>query len=152
MSKKEKKTEKKYDEKVKIDIPNDWGFDDTLKAVISDDNPTQLRVATFGSPRNPLKVGEFEIPCFVLDDEPRVVSQRGLYKFLGIRRGGASGFSDVGGGGARLARFLKNLHVNDLDINALKVALESPIVFTYGKVEYHGYEARKLPEIVRSIS
>ena len=33
MSKKEKKPDK-YDEKVKIDIPAGWGFDDTLKAIV----------------------------------------------------------------------------------------------------------------------
>lgn len=33
MSKKEKKPDK-YDEKVKIDIPAGWGFDDALRAVV----------------------------------------------------------------------------------------------------------------------
>jgi len=104
MSKKEKKPDK-YDEKVKLDIPAEWGFDDTLKAVVKPDSHTDVplesgaskRIVQYGSPNQPVIIGEFQIQCFVLNDETRVISQRSLYNFLGIRRGGAKGDFKVGG-------------------------------------------------------
>ena len=42
-----------------------------------------------GDPQKPLLVGDVEIPCYVLEDKTRVITQRGLYNALGIARGGS---------------------------------------------------------------
>ncbi len=55
---------------------------------------TKIHKAEYGSPDKPLKLGDFEIPCYVLDNEKRVLSQRELIKALGMGRGGSS----LGGG------------------------------------------------------
>jgi len=49
-------------------------------------------------------------------------------------------------------RFLNIIGINGLDVSELRVALENPIIFNYGKVSYHGYEAVFLQKIVRTIS
>ena len=41
------------------------------------------RYAKFGSDKTPLKLGELEIPCYVLDDGTRVFSGRGIQKAIG---------------------------------------------------------------------
>src|SRR5690348_18320628 len=43
----------------------------------------RLVQATHGSPDRPLRIGEIEIPCFVLEDGRRVLAQRGLIVALG---------------------------------------------------------------------
>lgn len=45
--------------------------------------------ATFGASDKPLRIGEFEIPCYVLENDQRVVIQSGLLKALGMSTGGA---------------------------------------------------------------
>ena len=39
--------------------------------------------ATHGSSKTPLKLGKFEIPCYVLEDGRRVLSGRGMQNALG---------------------------------------------------------------------
>src|SRR5713226_6451465 len=96
--------------------------------------------ATHGSPDKPLKVGDIEISCYVLEDGTRVLSGRGMQTALtlGQRHG------------ALLKQFLgrKNLkpYIND----ELAMALSSPIRFIRpgrgGKLAV-GYEATKLVDI-----
>ena len=42
--------------------------------------------ATHGSPDHPLRVGDVEIDCYVLEDDTRVVTQRSMIKALGLTR------------------------------------------------------------------
>ena len=42
-----------------------------------------VRYAKYGSDKTPLKLGELEIPCYVLDDGTRVFSGRGIQKAIG---------------------------------------------------------------------
>jgi hypothetical protein len=44
--------------------------------------------ATHGSPDHPLRIGDIEIPCYVLEDGTRVLSQRGLQTGIGMSTGG----------------------------------------------------------------
>src|SRR6266700_283007 len=63
-------------------------------------NAKQLPKATHGSNDHPLKIGDIEIQCYVLDDDTRVLSQRGVLGGVGLSQGTASG-----AGGDRLASF-----------------------------------------------
>ena len=36
-----------------------------------------------GAPDRPLVIGDIEIPCYVLEDKTRVLSQRGFLKAIG---------------------------------------------------------------------
>lgn len=41
-----------------------------------------------GAPDRPLIIGDVEIPCYVLEDETRVLAQLGMVSGLGMSRGG----------------------------------------------------------------
>src|SRR5260221_6223709 len=45
-------------------------------------------LAKYGGPDRPLRIGEIEIPCYVLADGRRVLSQRGLQSGIGLSSGG----------------------------------------------------------------
>lgn len=50
-----------------------------------------LPKATHGSAEHPLRLGDVAIPCYVLEDGTRVLSQRGLQTSLGMSISGGSG-------------------------------------------------------------
>src|SRR5579884_3352059 len=54
--------------------------------------------ATHGSEDHPLKIGDTEIPCYVLEDGRRVLQQTGLIRSLNMSHGGSYSV-----GGDRLA-------------------------------------------------
>src|ERR1700687_2138745 len=57
-----------------------------------------VRQATHGSDDHPLRIGDIEIPCYVLEDDTRVLSQRGLQGGLGMSLGGGrAGEQRLGG-------------------------------------------------------
>ena len=108
--------------------------------------------AKFGSPDRPLIINDIEIPCYVLEDEKRVIVQNGLYKALGITKGGVSEKYKEFGGGARLVRFLDNIELNPLITQEIRAVLKEPIVFELNKTIHYGYEATLLQEITKHIS
>jgi hypothetical protein len=70
--------------------------------------------AICGTPDTPLRIGEFEIPCYVLENEKRVVIQSGMLKALGIAKGSA-GKSE----GDRLSKFVSQDRFNQFLSNEL---------------------------------
>lgn len=96
--------------------------------------------ALFGSPDTPLKIGEFEIPCYVLDDGTRVLSGRGMQSALGLGQRH----------GALLKRFLGKNNIKPFITTDIAAALENPIRFVRpgrgGKLAV-GYEATILADI-----
>ena len=50
-----------------------------------------------GAPDRPLRIGNIEIPCYVIEGEKRVLVQRAIVSAMGMARGGSSK-----GGGDRL--------------------------------------------------
>jgi len=106
----------------------------------------QLR-ATHDSADHPLRIGELEIPCYVLEDGRRVLSMGGVIKALGLSRGSA------GGQGDRLASFAAGKTINPFINKELMNRIESPILFTApsGGVAASGYEATILPDICDAV-
>jgi hypothetical protein len=87
--------------------------------------------ATHGSADHPLRIGDIEIPCFVLDSDARVLTQRGLQTSIGMSVGGGSK-----PGEQRLVSFLVSLSEkakDDKDLAARSAALaervKNPIKF-----------------------
>ena len=99
--------------------------------------------AIYGAPDRPLHIGKIEIPCYVLNDERRVLVQRAMVSALGMARGGSSR-----GGGDRLAYFVKQERLNPFVSNELRSVTEAPFRFLTppGKIAY-GYEAEVLARI-----
>jgi len=96
--------------------------------------------AIAGAADKPLKIGDNEIPCFVLDNEKRVITQRGLIKALGMSTGS--------GGDDRVVSFLGQSRFNDFASKELRVMSKSPIKFKLpGGGTAFGYEATILVDI-----
>ena len=102
-----------------------------------------LPVAKFGAPDKPLKLGNIEIPCFVLDDGRRVLVQNGLLSGLSMSKGGGKG------GERKIVTLLARLAKKGIDIKDLIVRANSPIKFTppHGGNAADGYEAQILPDL-----
>lgn len=124
------------------------------KPIISKDAKAEkVSKAAYGSLDKPLIIEGMDIQCFVLDNEERVIVQRGLLRALGVTRGSANTEKyKAFGGGARLAHFLENNGIISLDDSEIGVVLKNPIPFTVNKTVYLGYPAVVLQQIVRAIA
>jgi len=95
-----------------------------------------------GSPDKPLRIGDMEIPCYVLEDGRRVVTQSGMVSALKMKRGSATK-----GGGDRISNFLGTKSLKPYVPNTLDDVISNPIRFkAHGTLAY-GYEATILPDI-----
>lgn len=110
-----------------------------------DETPDEsIPAAVCGSDEHPLRIGEVEIPCYVLDDERRVITLTGMQRAIGM---------SPSGGAPRLASFIGGIEPNSATANELAVRLESPIAFRPfggGKPAY-GYEGELLAELCQAI-
>lgn len=107
----------------------------------------QLVRATHGSPDNPLRIGDVEIPCYVLEDGRRVIHQRGLVAALGMSRGSSSD-----SGGDRLAKFTQGKALQPYISEGLLNAATKPIKFRTPKGALaYGYEATVLADICEAV-
>ncbi len=107
-----------------------------------------LPKVTHGSADHPLKIGDVEIPCYVLEDGTRVLSQRGTLGGLGLSQGTAGA-----GGGDRLASFAAGKGISPFISNTLLALIENPIRFRHEVAGGHafGYPATILPEICEAV-
>ena len=98
-----------------------------------------------GAPDRPLVIGDIEIPCYVLEDETRVLSRGGFQSALGRHRTSRKhGQSDV----VDLPAFLAASNLNPFVSKEL-VASSTPIAFqapSRGPVAY-GFRAEILPKV-----
>ena len=104
--------------------------------------------ATYGSPDRPLIIGDIEIPCYVLADEKRVISQGGVINGLGMSKGRAA----VSVAGDRLVKFSSTKSIRGYVSLDLANALREPILFRIptGQTAY-GYEATILTDICEAV-
>jgi hypothetical protein len=98
-----------------------------------------LPKATHGDPDHPLKIGDIEIPCYVLDNGARVITHRGLQGSLGMA---------ITGGARETARFLQQFEDKGLDCKNLIARVSEPIEFRpkIGGRTAFGYEATVLAD------
>lgn len=104
--------------------------------------------ATHGSVDHPLKIGDLEIPCYVLEDGRRVLSLGGMIKSLGMSGGGAGG-----GEGDRLSNFASGKGISAFISSELLSRITTPIRFQAptGGSTASGYEATIPPDICDAI-
>lgn len=102
-----------------------------------------LPVASYGDDDRPLRIGPIEMSCYVLSDDRRVLSQRGLQGGIGLSRSGGKA------GARRVAQFLGSLQSKGFDTNDLIARVNRPIRFVppHGGNLADGYEATILPDI-----
>ena len=99
-----------------------------------------------GAPDRPLVIGDIEIPCYVLADETRVLSQGGFLQSIGRSRtpkAGTGGISNVD----ELPFFLRSARLRPF-ISRELIMSTHPIIFrlTSGQITV-GYNALLLPQI-----
>lgn len=102
--------------------------------------------ADYGSPDRPLKIGDLEIPCYVLDDGRSVIAQNGMLVALKMSPGTATK-----GGGDRLANFASTKAINPFISDDLRQMITEPIRFKLNGTLAYGYEATILPELCDAI-
>lgn len=116
-----------------------------------------LPKATHGSEDHPLKIGEVQIPCYVLEDGRRVLTRAGLQTGIGMSASGA-----IKAGEQRLSLFMQGLseradQAGQADLadrfRALSVQLGSPVRFRPPgqNAAWLGYEATILADLCDAI-
>jgi hypothetical protein len=103
--------------------------------------------ATHGSADHPLKIGDIEIRCYVLEDETRVLAQRGIVSGIGMKYGSRAG------GGDMLTGFLQGKGISPYVPQDLLTRIANPIRFKLrrgGSVAY-GYPATILADICEAV-
>jgi len=106
-----------------------------------------LPKATHGSADHPLMIGEVSIPCYVLEDGTRVISQRGLMAGIGVSYGGTAS------GDSRIVSFVEQAAIRDHSSTNLAAALRAPIKFLppQGGRSAYGYQATVLADICEAV-
>src|SRR5262249_41278676 len=102
-----------------------------------------MPLATHGDPEHPLRIGDVEIQCYVLENGIRVLSQRGLQTSMGL---------SVSGGAQRLQGILTKFKDKGIATKDLESRIENPILFRLpvgGKA--HGFEATFLADFCEVI-
>lgn len=105
-----------------------------------------LPVAEYGSPEKPLRLLDAEIPCYVLSDGTRVLTQQGFLMALGRSRS-AKGGTGASTGVDNLPAFLS--------ANSLKPLISQEIIASTRPIEFRlptggkafGYVAELLPKV-----
>jgi hypothetical protein len=107
----------------------------------------KLPLATHGSIDRPLRIGDIEIPCYVLEDGRRVLVQTGVIGAMGMSHGGS-----YSTGGDRLAKFAAQGRLKSFVSNELITRTAEPVRFrtTRGGSAY-GYEATVLADLCEAV-
>ena len=106
-------------------------------------NTEPLKVIA-GAPDRPLVIGDIQIPCYVLEDETRVLSQGGFLRAIGRTGGPSAGHDDL----FDLPTFLRPRNLSSFIPEGLSTS-SKPVLFqaaTGGNVAT-GYRASLLPEV-----
>lgn len=103
--------------------------------------------ATHGDAGHPLKIGDAELPCYVLEDGTRVLTQGGFTGALGMARGGS-----MIAGMNRLQLFASRKSINPYISNELAQRFANPIDFiTSEGNRAKGFEATLLHDICEAV-
>jgi hypothetical protein len=102
--------------------------------------------AEFGAPDRPLRIGDLEIPCYVLDDGRSVITQGGMLSALRMSKGTATK-----GGGDRIANFASTNSIKPFISSELGQVITEPIRFKYQGALAYGYEATILPDLCDAV-
>jgi hypothetical protein len=107
----------------------------------------EVKKATHGSEDHPLKIGDVEIACYVLEDGRRVLQQTGLIGALNMSHGGS-----YSKGGDRLAKFATQGRLKPYISKELIERTANPIRFRTPKGSLaYGYEATVLADLCEAI-
>jgi hypothetical protein len=109
--------------------------------------------ATHGSPDRPLKIGDIEIPCYVLADGKRVIVRRGMISGLAMATGTARTMStSLEKSADRLTKFIESKSLKPSISDDLAAKIRTPIRFktTNGVIAF-GCEATVLADLCDAV-
>lgn len=106
---------------------------------------SDLPTAEFGSADRPLRILDVEIPCYVLSDGTRVVTQDGFLKAIG-RSGRPKGGTGASSGFDNAPSFLFATNLKPL-ISEDFLRSTKPIEFMVQNAKAFGYRAELLPQV-----
>lgn len=112
-------------------------------------DPTREKLprAVYGADDRPLRIGGMEIPCYVLDDDRRVLTASGMQSALRIAQGGS-----MKKGMSRLELFTSGERISPFIINELAERVRTPIIFlTPAGGKAYGYDAEVLVELCEAV-
>jgi len=97
-----------------------------------------------------LDLAGFKLPCYVLEDGRRVLSQSGMMSSLDMSAGGEG---NTGQGNDRLARFVIGKRISQFISEELSSAIREPLKFRLpkGGLVANGYEATVLIELCNAV-
>lgn len=97
-----------------------------------------------------LDLAGFKLPCYVLEDGRRVLSQSGMMSSLDMSAGGEG---NTGQGNDRLARFVIGKRISPFISDELSSAIREPLKFRLpkGGLVANGYEAKVLGELCKAV-
>ncbi|WP_247997017.1 P63C domain-containing protein [Brucella tritici] len=105
-----------------------------------------LPKAVSGGDDTPIRIADIEVPCFVLDDDRRVIATNGMLDTLSIARGGS-----MKGGMSRLELFVSGKLIKPFISNELLARVQSPIKFRMGPNIAYGYDSDTLIDIAEAV-
>jgi hypothetical protein len=118
------------------------------KSLNNSEEKMRIYQATHGSPDHPLRIGDIEIPCYVLEDTRRVIVRSNMIAALDMKEGTASASTS----GDRLVKFTSTKAVRKFVTPELENAIKIPIRFrTPSGVEAYGYEATVLADLCEAV-
>ena len=116
-------------------------------------NHSRIMNVICGSSDQPLVIAEALLPCYVLEDELRVITESGIMNALGLKYGG-SGYKRAGDRNF-LTGFITGEAIGPFASSELVTELENPILFKTTSPEssriMRGYAARVLAEICQTV-
>lgn len=99
-----------------------------------------------GAADKPIKIADIEVPCFVLDDDRRVITLNGMTDTLNMARGGA-----MVKGMNRLELFVSRARIKPFISNELHERIANPIKFRIGRTTAYGFESDTLIDIAEAV-
>ena len=99
-----------------------------------------------GSPDKPIRIADIEVPCYVLEDDRRVIATNGLLDTLQMARGGA-----MVRGMNRLELFAAQNRLKPYVSNDLLARIADPIRFRIGTNVIHGFESDVLIDLAEAV-
>jgi P63C domain len=121
--------------------------EDNMNKIVKKAGDDYLLEAIHGSADHPLKIGNLEIPCYVLEDGKRVLVQNGMLTALDMAQGTAGR-----GEGNRLVKFMNTKAMLGFASDQLRASILNPIRFkTPAGQETVGYEATILADICDAV-
>lgn len=113
----------------------------------ADPSRAKLPHAICGSTDRPLRIGDMSIPCYVLEDERRVLTVSGISDGMGLARGGS-----MVAGLNRLELFASRDRIKPYVSSDLTRRIADPIVFvTPSGGKAYGYDAEVLVELCEAV-